>query len=138
MPNIRVSDEIYQRLLSLSVDKNYPSTLNGVISKLLGKKALISREVTRPAKKYEPTKEEIRGYKEKLGLPLPDYHYQRDAMRALRDVFGDDRKKLTRAYAWLEVEGKVKRRNNSYDIDPVSYAGALYDEGKRKGWLKSE
>lgn len=61
---------------------------------------------------------------------------QRDMMRALFKVFGDDESAVCSAYAKAERNGSVVRDSNDYSIPAESYAKALWRDGISKGWLK--
>ena len=56
-------------------------------------------------------------------------------MRELYRLFKGDKKKIVKAYAWLEEEGYTPRKKNSHNFDPRYYAEALYNDGINKGWL---
>jgi hypothetical protein len=60
---------------------------------------------------------------------------QRDTMQKLYAEFGEQEDKILEAYASLEKEGSVERKSNTYSINSRSYAQALLNDGKKKGWL---
>jgi hypothetical protein len=151
MPTIRVSDVVYVGLGRLTDKAEFPKTLNGVIERLLIEKEAITQEevtnqeaVSDPANKTRKSvrtlnfsKAETQEWIEKFGPSPRKFRYQRDAMRELFHHFGDNKEKLVRGYAWLEGHGSVERKSNSHSFDAVHYAEALYNDGEKKGWLKS-
>ncbi len=151
MPTIRVSDVVYVGLGRLKDKADYPKTLNGVIQRLLiEKEAITQEEVTtqeagsdfarktgKSVQKLNFTKAETQELIEKFGSSPHKFRYQRDAMRELFHHFGDDKEKLVRGYAWLEEQESVERKSNSHSLDALYYAEALYNDGEKKGWLKS-
>ena len=63
---------------------------------------------------------------------------QRNAMRGLVAMFGDNVPAITQTYAFLEDKGLVERRSNLTDMSAQNYAVALFCDGARKGWFDSE
>ena len=61
---------------------------------------------------------------------------QRDVMRDLNRRFGGDRDKVVAAYAAAERRGDVKRASNVRGMAPEEYAGRLYADGVKKGWIR--
>ena len=60
---------------------------------------------------------------------------QRDMMRALYRHFGDDEERLVAEYAAAEIRRDVARTSNTRGYTPMQYARALYQDGRRKGWI---
>ena len=151
VPTIRVTDIVHVGLGRLTNKAEFPKTLNGVIERLLiEKEAITQEEVTNqeaasnPAQKTGKSvrtlnfsKTETQEWIEKFGPSPRKFRYQRDAMRELFYHFGDNKEKLVRGYAWLEGHGSVERKSNSHSFDALHYAEALYNDGVKKGWLKS-
>ena len=71
-----------------------------------------------------------------LGDSVCKYRYQRGAMRAVFEKYNEDNNKAIRAYAWLEENSYVPRKNNTHGFGAMYYAEALYNDGIKKGWLK--
>jgi hypothetical protein len=150
MPTIRVSDVVYVGLGRLKGKPDYPQTLNGVIQRLLIDKEVITQEevttqeaVSDPAGKagksvqaLNLSKAETQEMIDKFGSSPRRFRYQRDAMRELFHHFGDNKDKLVRGYTWLEGQRSVERKSNSHSLNALYYAEALYNDGKKKGWLK--
>jgi hypothetical protein len=150
MPTIRVSDVVYVGLGRLKGKPDYPQTLNGVIQRLLIDKEVITQEevttqeaISNPAGKAGKSvqalnfsKAETQELIDKFGSSPRKFRYQRDAMRELFHHFGDNKEKLLRGYTWLEGQGSVERKSNSHNLNALYYAEALYNDGKKKGWLK--
>ena len=150
VPTLRVSDVVYVGLGRLKDKADYPQTLNGVIQRLLIEKEAITQEevttqeaVSCPAQKTGKSvqtlnfsKVEAQEMIDKFGSSPRKFRYQRDAMRELFHHFGDNKEKLLRGYTWLEGQGSVERKSNSHSLNALYYAEALYNDGKKKGWLK--
>ncbi len=150
MPTIRVSDVVYVGLGRLKGKADYPQTLNGVIQRLLIDKEVITQEeVTTQEATSDPagkagksvqalnlSKAEAQEMVDKFGSSPRRFRYQRDAMRELFHHFGDNKEKLLRGYTWLEGQGSVERKSNAHSLNALYYAEALYNDGKKKGWLK--
>ena len=150
MPTIRVSDVVYVGLGRLKGKADFPQTLNGVIQRLLIEKEVITQEevttqgaISDPARKagksvqaLNLSKAETQEMVDKFGSSPRRFRYQRDAMRELFHHFGDNKEKLLRGYTWLEGQGSVERKSNSHSLNARYYAEALYNDGKKKGWLK--
>ena len=150
MPTIRVSDVVYVGLRRLKGKPDFPQTLNGVIQRLLIEKEVITQEeVTTQEAISDPSgktgksvqalnlsKAETQELIDKFGSSARKFRYQRDAMRELFHHFGDNKEKLLRGYTWLEGQGSVERKSNSHSLNALYYAKALYNDGKKKGWLK--
>ena len=150
MPTIRVSDVVYVGLGRLKDKADYPKTLNGVIQRLLiDKEAITQEEVTTQEAISDPSgkagksvqalnlsKAETQELIDKFGSSPRRFRYQRDAMRELFHHFGDNKEKLLRGYTWLEGQGSVERKSNSHSLNALYYAERLYNDGKKKGWLK--
>ena len=60
---------------------------------------------------------------------------QRDVMRNLYRRIGGDRDQVVAAYAAAERRGEVTRASNVRNVEPEEYAGRLYADGVKKGWL---
>ena len=82
------------------------------------------------------SKVELQELIDKFGSPPRTFQSQQHAMKELWHHFGDNKEKLLGGYAWLEIQGSVKRKSIS-EIDVLHYAEALYNHGKEKGWLGS-
>ena len=150
MPTIRVSDVVYVGLGRLKGKADFPQTLNGVIQRLLiDKEAITQEEVTTQEAISDPSgkagksvqalnlsKAETQEMVDKFGSSPRRFRYQRDAMRELFHHFGDNKEKLLRGYTWLEGQGSVERKSNSHSLNALYYAERLYNDGKKKGWLK--
>ncbi len=150
MPTIRVSDVVYVGLGRLKGKPDFPQTLNGVIQRLLIEKEVITQEevttqeaISDPARKagksvqvLNLSKAETQELIDKFGSSPRRFRYQRAAMGELFHHFGDNKEKLLRGYTWLEGQGSVERKSNSHSLNALYYAEALYNDGKKKGWLK--
>ena len=77
------------------------------------------------------------GYKLGLWVAMQRAKFgsQRDTMQKLYAEFGEQEDKILKAYTSLEKEGLVERKSNTYSISSRSYAQALLNDGKKKGWL---
>ena len=60
---------------------------------------------------------------------------QREYMKNLYEQHGDKKDLLVRMYAEAEQQGIVPRKSNTHGWTSVHYAGALYRDGKRRGWI---
>lgn len=61
--------------------------------------------------------------------------FQREVMRRLYQVHRGNEEQVVRAYVTAEHRGDVQRASNVNGMDAESYARALFDDGRRKGWL---
>jgi len=61
---------------------------------------------------------------------------QRNFMRRLFVKHGKNEKAIVTAYANAERQSKVRRKRNANDLTPEQYAGALYQDGIKKGWIE--
>lgn len=60
---------------------------------------------------------------------------QRDLMRDLVRLLGEDRDAVCLAYVEAELDGKVDRPRGAEDMTPGTHAKSLWNEGKLKGWI---
>jgi hypothetical protein len=63
--------------------------------------------------------------------------FQRDVMRRLYLEHEGNEDAVVHAYAAAEERGEVPRESNTYRLAPIEYARALFADGVRKGWLRS-
>lgn len=63
---------------------------------------------------------------------------QREMMRRIYAQCWSDEARVIREYAAAEERGEVLRQSNAYDMDAEEYARRLLQDGKKKGWLRSE
>jgi hypothetical protein len=61
---------------------------------------------------------------------------QRDVMRDFYRRLGGDHDRVVAAYAAAERRGDVKRASNVRRMAPEEYAGRLYADGAKKGWIR--
>jgi hypothetical protein len=61
--------------------------------------------------------------------------FQRDVMRRLYQEHRGNEEQVVCAYVAAERRGDVRRASNVNGLDAESYARALFDDGRRKGWL---
>jgi hypothetical protein len=61
---------------------------------------------------------------------------QRDVMRNLYRRLGGDHDRVVAAYAAAERRGEVTRASNVRHMEPEEYAGRLYADGVKKGWMR--
>jgi hypothetical protein len=153
MPSIRVSPEAYSGLKKM-IEASYANTISAVIERFLKEEGVMpleqkslenirfeeeegqeieGEEVRRMHSFNESEEEEI--IKE-LGGKALNYLTQRDGMRALFSKFNGDKQKITRAYAYMDENLYVPRKNNTHNFSSRYYAEALYNDGIKKGWLK--
>ncbi len=62
---------------------------------------------------------------------------ERDLMRQLFVMLGGDRNAVCRAYVEAERAGRIDRPRDAEEMAPDIHAGALWWEGRLKGWLRS-
>lgn len=60
---------------------------------------------------------------------------QRDYMRTLFQMHGNNENLLVSGYAAAERRGIVHRKSNQFKLTPEQYARALYRDGIRKSWI---
>lgn len=60
---------------------------------------------------------------------------QRDKMRALVKLFGNNADRIYKEYADAERRGEVQRFRNIRNMSAVEYAKWLLKDGKNKNWL---
>jgi hypothetical protein len=70
-------------------------------------------------------------------FPLsPAMPNQREVMRRLYREHRGNEEQVVRAYAEAERHGDAPRVSNKHGSDALTYAGALFADGGRKGWLR--
>ena len=62
---------------------------------------------------------------------------QRDKIRELYKQLHGEKEKIVNAYAKAELCAKVQRKSNAHNLSPTDYAGRLFADGLRKGWIRS-
>jgi len=128
-PTIAVSAKVKKALQGIRDKNGSKTSLNDVIETLLRERNDLPEDA--------PTKVEDR-------TVLPRFLTQRQAMRWLYARYGNDREKIAEEYAALEEKREVKRRSDTWGIDPRTYALALLSDGLRKkkgeksGWLETD
>jgi hypothetical protein len=60
---------------------------------------------------------------------------QREVMARIFAAVDGDHELAVREYAAAERRGEVVRKSNRYGIDAATYARALLNDGRKKGWL---
>lgn len=60
---------------------------------------------------------------------------QRDMMRDLVRLLGEDLDAVCLAYMEAERDGKVDRPRGAEDLTPATHVKALWNEGKLEGWI---
>ena len=158
-PSIRVNQDVYRALKTL-IDAGYAKNLNAVVDKLLREagempsessdvenlvfernhdtqfhKKSYSLSTSTLSTTSSMSETDVKAFARIFGKKIPNYRFQRDAMRELHRLFNGDKKMIVKAYAWLEEEGHTLRKKNSHNFDPRYYAEALYNDGINKGWL---
>ena len=119
-PTIRISQRALEGIESLREAASPKNTLNGVVEHLLARHNALPKESSE--NQQEPPSQ-------------PKYRSQRHAMRELYERCSGQEDKVIEMYASLENKGWVKRRSDTYGINPRAYAQALLNDGKKKGWL---
>jgi len=57
-------------------------------------------------------------------------------MRTLYRRLGGDHDRVVAAYAAAERRGEVTRTSNTRHMESEEYAGRLYADGVKKGWMR--
>jgi hypothetical protein len=143
-PSIRVTQETYNGLKTM-IDSSYGKTINGVIERFLKEEGVTPLEQdTGKTSELEETRQfkgssfsdaEDNAFRNDWGDSIPNYRFQRDAMREAFNKYNGEKEKTIKAYAWLEEKGHAPRKNNSHNFSAIYYAEALYNDGIKKGWL---
>lgn len=60
---------------------------------------------------------------------------QRDVMRSLYQIHGENEDAVCAAYVKAELDGMVARKRDGNSTPPEAYAKALWKDGKAKGWI---
>jgi len=149
-PSIRVTQEVYGGLRRM-IEASYGKTINGVIERFLKEEGVVPPDLSTV---QSDSPQEIRGnnrnenrktsfnqieeeeFMSILGDPIPNYRFQRDAMKEVFSKFSGEKEKVINAYAWMDEKGYAPRKNNSHNFSSRYYAEALFNDGIRKGWLK--
>ena len=119
-PTIRISQRALDGIELLREATPPKNTLNGVIEDLLAQRDVLPKESS----------------KNQHETPWrPKYRSQRHAMRELYERCDGQEDKVIEMYACLEKKGWVKRRSDTYSINPRTYAQGLLNDGKKKGWI---
>ena len=148
-PSIRVTQEVYNGLRTM-IEASYGKTINAVVERFLREEGVIPFERSTGQSttfegdgKNEAEKVRHSSFSETeekefiniLGESIPNYRFQRDAMREVFNKYNGEKKKVIRAYAWLEEKGYAPRKNNTHNFSSMYYSEALYNDGIKKGWL---
>jgi len=142
VPSIRVSQETYNGLKTM-IENSYGKTINAVIERFLKEEGVVPIEQnTEKVAELKETnshdtfsKNEESAIRNVLGDSIPNYRFQRDAMREVFSKYNGEKIKVIKAYAWLEENGYAPRKNNTHNFSSIYYAEALYNDGVKKGWL---
>jgi hypothetical protein len=141
-PSIRVSQETYNGLKTM-IENSYGKTINAVIERFLREEGVvpIEQNTEKVAELKETNSQnsfnenEESAIRKILGDSIPNYRFQRDAMRDVFSKYNGKKTKVIKAYAWLEEKGYAPRKNNAHNFSSTYYAEALYNDGIKKGWL---
>jgi hypothetical protein len=148
-PSIRVTQETYNGLKAM-IESSYGKTINGVIERFLKEEGVIPLELATgktsgadATSKHDEgqynslsfSKTEDAAFRKDWGSTIPNYRFQRDAMREAFNKYSGEKEKTIKAYAWLEEKGYAPRKNNSHNFSARYYAEALFNDGIKKGWL---
>jgi hypothetical protein len=148
-PSIRVTQETYNGLKAM-IESSYGKTINAVIERFLKEEGVIplKQDTGKVSESEETNKHEAEqfnslsfseaediAFRKVWGDSIPNYRFQRDAMREAFNKYNGEKEKIINAYAWLEEKGYAPRKNNSYNFSALYYAEALYNDGIKKGWL---
>ena len=148
-PSIRVTQETYNGLKTM-IESSYGKTINAVIERFLKEEGVIpiEQDASKTSKSEETSNHEVEqlkgssfseaeddAFRNDWGDSIPNYRFQRDAMREAFNKYNGEKEKIIKAYAWLEEKGHAPRKNNSHNFNAIYYAEALYNDGIKKGWL---